>query len=83
MKITERELYEISMKILSEVSALEPAYFDAKTMSITSKNFRMLKAMERPKYRLVNKRAHQLIIFALVSFAALTIKMGCEGYFQK
>jgi hypothetical protein len=83
VRISEQELYEICRNSIVESHKVDPISFNSKLRYEVAKNFRLMSQMEKPKTRVSNKAAHRLIIFALVSFLALTLKMGCEGYFQR
>lgn len=83
VRISEQDLYDICKTSISDSAMIDPIRFSSKLKHEVSKNFNLLASMEKPKKRMSNKNAHRLIIFAFVSFLALTIKMGCEGYFQR
>jgi hypothetical protein len=84
VRISEQELYDICHRIVGGENFIRSQFEPPiRLKTEVSNHFKLLSQMERPKNRFSNKAAHRLIIFALVSFLALTLKMGCEGYFQR
>lgn len=79
VQINEQELYEINYKIINNSFGIRH-FGDRAIREETARHFKLLTAMQKKRAAWIHSNANKLIVFAFVSFVALTIKISCEAF---
>lgn len=80
VKITERELYELSRDVILNTTKRHPMEFNARLMYEVSKSFRLMQSMEKPKAYWFHKRWHGFLLMTTTGFFLLLTKIAIETY---
>lgn len=80
VKITERELYELSRDVILNTMERDPMEFNARLMYEVSKSFRLMKSMEKPKAYWFHKKWNGFLFMTTTGFFLLLTKIAIETY---